>query len=350
MSQVIPGQALLVSDYEPVEQGLRKFITELVFRPLAQIWKEEVGRRLVYENSADSDRTSLIKALRAGRMQYSLDARGIGIFSGETSAVIGRALRALGAKWDSQRRVYRTFESEKVPYEVVAASAAHTRACETAHQRMDRFLAGVQGQLDQYVSRMDPATLRADQMVADVTREFQTGVQRVGIPFVKPDAAARAAMSSAYTHNAQLWIRKWVAEDIVRLRHQVEANVRSGARASTLAARISQRYVVAQSKARFLARNESSNFMSEYHKEQYLGAGCPRYVWKTAKDCDVRLGHQQLEGRVFNWNEGAPAKYMSCNRNCNPGQDYLCRCSSAALVDTVYNARFKIGDKYVKEK
>ena len=323
MSQVLPGQRLLESDYEPVEQGLRKFITDLVFRTLAQIWKQEVGRRLDYENSTDSDRTSLIKALRSGRMQYSIDARGGGVFSGETSASLGRALRALGANFDSRERIYR-IKPESIPPEVLASGAAHAAACERAHQRMDRFLVGVQGQLDQYVARMDPSTLRADQMIANVTREFQTGVQRVGIPFVKPDAAARAAMSAAYTHNAQLWIKKWVAEDIVRLRHQVEANVRSGARASTLAARISQRYQVSASKARFLSRQESGLWMAAYHKEQYLGAGVPRYVWSTSKDCDVRNGHKQLEGRVFTWSEGAPAKYMSCGEPCNPHEDFQC--------------------------
>jgi SPP1 gp7 family putative phage head morphogenesis protein len=349
MSQVLPGQRLLQSDYEPVEEGLRRFITDLVFRPLAQIWKEDVSRRLVYENSADSDRTSLIKALRAGRLQYSVDARGGGVFTGETSAALGRSLRALGATWDSRQRAYH-LKPEQVPPEVLAAGAAHTYACEQAHARMDRFLAGVQAQLDRYIVGISPDKIGSDEAIDRMINGFQTAVERVSIPFVKPDATARAAMSAAYTHNAQIWIKKWVAEDIVRLRHQVEDNVRSGARASTLAARISQRYKVAQSKARFLARNESSNFMSEYHKEQYLGAGCPRYVWKTSKDCDVRLGHQQLEGRVFNWNEGAPAKYMSCNRNCNPGQDYLCRCSGSALVDTAYNAKFSIGDKYVKEK
>ena len=358
MSQVLPGQRLLESDYEPVEQGLRKFITDLVFRTLAQIWKQEVGRRLDYENSTDSDRTSLIKALRSGRLQYSLDARGGGVFSGETSAVLGRALRALGANFDSRERIYR-IKPESIPPEVLASGAAHAAACERAHQRMDRFLVGVQGQLDQYVARMDPSTLRADQMIANVTREFQTGVKRVGIPFVKPDAAAKAAMSAAYTHNAQIWIKKWVAEDIVRLRHQVEANVRSGARASTLASRISARYEVSASKARFLARQESARFMAAYHKEQFTSVGVTRYVWSTSNDSDVRPiagdspehgNHRYLNGRVFTWADGAPAKYMSCGKNCNPHEDFgPCRCVAKPLIDTAYNSKFKVGDVYRKE-
>ena len=344
MGQVLPGQRLLESDFEPVEEGLRRFITELVFKPLSQIWKEEIGKRLDYENSADSDRTSLIKALRSGRMQYSLDARGGGVFSGETSAVLGRALRKLGATWDSRIRVYH-LKPEMVPPEILAAGASHTYACEQAHARMDRFLSGVQGQLDRYVSRMDPMTLHSDNTVTRIVRGFEDNTKNVYIPFAKPDAAARAAMSAAYTHNAQLWIKKWVSEDIVRLRHEVEANVRSGSRAQSLAKRISDRYQVSASKARFLSRQESGLFMAQYHKEQYLGAGVPRYVWRTSKDCDVRNGHKQLEGRVFTWSEKAPAKYMSCGQPCNPHEDYQCRCIASPLVDTAYNSKFKAGTK-----
>ncbi|MDD5301517.1 MAG: phage minor head protein [Elusimicrobia bacterium] len=348
MSQILPGQRLLQTDYAPVEAGLHRFITELLFRPLAQIWREEVGRRLEYENSAASDRTSLVKALRSGRLQYSVDAQGRGIFSGESNAALGRALRALGATFDSRERVYR-LKPEEVPTEVLAAGAAHASACERAHQRMEQFLLGVQGQVDQAVARLNPLELRAEQATTRVTEGFQDVVRRVGIPFVKPDRAARARLSAAYTQNMQLWVKNWVADDVVRLRRQVEANVRSGARASTLAARLSARYEVAQSKARFLARQETGLFMAQYHKEQFVSVGVPRYVWDTSKDCDVRLGHQQLQGRIFSWAEGAPAKHMSCGRNCNPHEDYNCRCVARPLVDTAYNAKFKIGDVYVKE-
>lgn len=348
MSQTIPGQALREADFEPVAEGLSRFITDLLFRPLAQIWREEVGRRLEYQNSAAGDRTSLVKALRSGKLQYSVDLQGRGAFSGETSAALGRALRALGASYDTRERVYR-LRPEQVPTEVLAAGAAHAAACERAHQRMERFLLGAQGQLDRTIERLDPVALQAGTSIQRVAAGFDDAVRRVGIPFTRPDAEARAALSAAYTQNMKLWIRKWAAGDIVRLRHQVEANALSGARASTLAARISDRYDVAQSKARFLARQETGLFMAQYHKEQFTSAGVPRYVWDTSKDEDVRKGHRELHGRIFTWAEGAPAKYMSCGRNCNPHEDFQCRCVARPLVDTAYNARFSVGDKYVRQ-
>ncbi len=348
MSQILRGQHLRDADYAPVEQGLHRFITDLLFRPLARIWREEVGRRLDYENSAASDRTSLVKALRSGRLQYSVDAKGRGLFSGESSAALGRALRALGASFDARERVYR-LKPEDVPPEVLAAGAAHAAACARAHQRMEQFLAGVQGQVEQAVARLDPTALQAGTAVQRVAAGFDDSVRRVGIPFQRPDAAARARLSADYTENLKLWINRWAADDVVRLRRQVEENARSGARASTLAARISARYDVSASKARFLARQESGLFMAQYHKEQFIGAGVPRYVWNTSKDCDVRLGHQQLQGRVFAWAVGAPAKHMSCGRNCNPHEDYQCRCVARPLIDTAYNSKFALGDVYVKE-
>lgn len=348
MSQILPGQHLRESDYEPVEVALQRFMTDLIFRPLAQIWKEEVGRRLSYENSAASDRTSLLKALRAGRLQYSVDAQGRGIFSGESNAALGRALRAIGANFDSRDRVYR-LKPEQVPTQILEAGVAHAAACERAHQRMEQFLVGVQGKIDQAVERLNPIALQAGTTVRRVAAGFDDSLKRVSIPFERPTAVARERMSAAYTQNMKLWIRKWADDDIVRLRHQVEANARSGARASTLAARISSRYDVSQSKARFLARQETGLFMAQYHKEQFVSAGVPRYVWSTSKDEDVRLGHQDLQGRVFSWATGAPAKYMSNGKNNNPHEDFGCRCVARPLIDTAYNSQFKIGDLYVKE-
>lgn len=349
MSQILPGQALLQTDFEPVEEGLRRFITDLLFRPLAQIWREEVGRRLDFENSAKTDRTSLLRSLRAGRVQYSVDLKGAGAFTGEFNAAIGRALRQLGATFDSRQRAYRLAPAQ-VPDEVLAAGAAHAAACERAHQRMEQFLLGAQNRLEEVVDRLDPMTLNAERTMSRLTGGFEDSVKRVGIPFTRPDAAQRRQLSAAYTQNMKLWIKKWTATDIVRLRRQVEENARSGARAQSLASRIASRYEVAQSKARFLARQETGLFMAQYHKAQYTSVGVPRYVWMTSKDEDVRLGHKELHGRVFTWAAGAPAKYMSSGKNCNPHEDFNCRCTARPLVDTAYNAQFAIGDVYVKEK
>jgi SPP1 gp7 family putative phage head morphogenesis protein len=348
VSQILPGQTLLQTDFEPVEEGLRRFITDLLFRPLAQIWREEVGRRLEYENSAKTDRTTLLRSLRAGRVQYSVDLKGNGAFTGEFNATIGRALRQLGASFDGRLRAYR-LAPERVPDEVLEAGAAHAAACERAHQRMEQFLLGAQGRLEQVVERLDPMTINAERTMGRVTSGFEDSVRRVGIPFTRPDAATRRRMSADYTQNMKLWIKKWTATDIVHLRRQVEQNARSGARAQSLASRIASRYEVAQSKARFLARQETGLFMAQYHKAQYTSVGVPRYVWMTSKDEDVRLGHQELQGRVFTWAAGAPAKYMSCGRPCNPHEDFQCRCTARPLVDTAYNARFAVGDVYVKE-
>lgn len=353
MSQLLPAQHLRDADYRPVEDGLVRFITALLFEPLARIWQEEVGRPFVYENSVDSDRAALLKALRAGRLQYSVDARGRGVFSGESSAVLGRALRALGADFDHQARVYR-LKPEAVPPDLLRAAQGHTEAVAAAHKRMDDFLRGLPARLGEVVGRVTPVSIGATGTTGKIELGFSDATDRVAIDFKKPDAGERARLAANYTQNLKLWIKKWAAEDIPRLRQEIEANVRSGARASALVDRIATRYKVAQSKARFLARQESGLFMSEYHKERYIEAGVPRYVWRTSKDCDVRDtpngGHRALEGRVFSWHEGAPAKHMSNGKNNNPSSDFQCRCVAQPLVDTAYNAKFKIGDHYKAEK
>lgn len=348
MAQVLSGQILRPADFKPVEESLLRFFADSVFQPLAAIWKEETGFKMDYENSVESDRRALLSALRSGRLQLTRE-KDAAIFSGERSATIGRALRNLGAKFDERSGIYR-IKADNVPDELVKAGADHTAAIARAHRRMDEFLAGVRQRLGAEVDKLSPEALGSDRATKRVESGFQDATRRVSIAFDKPNAETRARMSANYTNNLKLWIKKWAAEDIIRLRHEVEANSRTGARAASLIDRISARYGVAQSKARFLARQETGLFMAQYHREKFVGAGVPRYVWSTSHDCDVRKvpngGHKALEGRIFSWHEGAPAEFMSSKKRCNPHEDFNCRCVAKPLLDTIYNAKFKIGDRY----
>ena len=92
---------------------------------------------------------------------------------------------------------------------------------------------------------------------------------------------------------------------------------------------------VEESRAEFWGRDQMGNAYAEYTKEMHTSAGIERYVWRTTGDSHVRgtdpkdrTDHQQLNGKVFNWTDGAiavPDAFSKPDAR-HPGEDYQCRC------------------------
>jgi len=151
-------------------------------------------------------------------------------------------------------------------------------------------------------------------------------------------------LSANYTESLQLPIKRWLQEQIMRLRRDVQENAEAGYRFDSLIELIRNRSSVSRSKAKFLARNETGIFMSQYRAQRFIEAGVPHYRWSTSHDARVRPeagltpaerlhagNHRILDKQVFSYAQKAPAKYMSSARPCNPGEDYQCRCVDIPL-------------------
>ena len=87
---------------------------------------------------------------------------------------------------------------------------------------------------------------------------------------------------------------------------------------------------VTESKASFWARDQLGTAYSEYTKEMQTGAGIERYIWKTVGDNHVRDTHKILNGKVFNWIDGAEKTGLLDDGSGakHPGEAYNCRCNA----------------------
>jgi len=321
----LPGYHPSSRAYEPVDDGLRAIFYELIFKPLADIIKSELGinaGKEIREASMDSDAKALAKALERGVIQYRN-----GVFSGRFSATLGRAIRAMGGRFDHRSGIY-TIANDAVPPEVQRAAEAFGRKCAIANGKMRQFLATADEMLRRQIDRITPKELGADKMTRQADGHFATHfksiAKRVGIPFDQATEEDKKRMAALYTNNMKLWIKRFAEDEIKELRGIVESNARGGYRSTSLIQDIGGRYGVSQSKARFLARQETNLFMTIYASEKYQKANIFRYVWRTAGDGDVRPGHKELNGRVFSFAQKAPAQYMSTGEPENAGEDYNC--------------------------
>ena len=143
----------------------------------------------------------------------------------------------------------------------------------------------------------------------------------------KITASERERISSEYTKTMQLEIKNWTIKETQNLRKDMKALVLKGGRYESVIGEIQNRYQVSRSKAKFLARQETSLMMTKFKQVRYQSAGITEYTWECVKGSPahpVRHYHFLNNGKTFKYSEGAVINAKGEKKN--PGQDYNCRC------------------------
>lgn len=107
-------------------------------------------------------------------------------------------------------------------------------------------------------------------------------------------------------------------------RLSVEA-LSSGARAAEVSADIMRTGLVTKSRANLIARTEVGRASTHVTRVRAEHIGSVGYIWRTARDSDVRPSHRKLEGKVIAWDEPPVAgengerAHAGAIFNCFPG-------------------------------
>lgn len=96
----------------------------------------------------------------------------------------------------------------------------------------------------------------------------------------------------------------------------------SGLRGKSLLEEILKTGSVTVSRAKLIARTEVARASTEFTRARAEYVGSPGYIWRTARDVDVRKSHKKLEGTVHRWD--APPLSDPPNLHAHPGQSYNC--------------------------
>lgn len=309
--------------YDGVDDQLEDILYEIIFRSTAEVIADITAQlKGAQEITNAASVESLKAALQSGRVQYY-----DGVFSGQFSAAISIGLRNIGAKYDRTARVYR-INSGAVPNWIKSAATIYQSKARDAHQLILKGLDYTEGALDQLA---DKYAIQG-QKIADEAYDWWTKSAKKLEVHIQLGPEAKARFAKDYSENMKLWIKKFSSEQILKLRETVEENAEQGYRFDQLIDRIQSRYSVTKRKAKFLARQETSLFMSKFREQRFKEAGYSAYTWSTSHDERVRDDHKRLNGKVFFY-DNPPIVDRSTGRTGNPGEDFNCRCVAIPKLD-----------------
>lgn len=138
-------------------------------------------------------------------------------------------------------------------------------------------------------------------------------------------------------------IEKWVSENVELIKSipydalddvkkTVIKNYFEGNTTTSILQEIQYRYGVTKRRARLIARDQVGKLNGEITKNQQSEAGCKYYQWDTSGDKRVRKEHQELDGKIFSWDNSHPATNKK-GEIIWPGKEIQCRCVSLPVFD-----------------
>jgi len=297
--------------WKPTQQAIEAYLWSVVYQPIIDLMNE-------YQSPVVNSQDAIKQALRRGTISYES-----GEFSGRFTAKISKELRRF-SDFDRRSKTWKVRDLASMPPDIYAAAvAARDRAIKLTSE-IEKHVNGLEAKIKDTVATL---SLPIAEQMKEMDAELQKDIA------VKPDITAhmQKKLVKDYTENQHLNIKDWAPEEVERLRKIVEKTAKSGYRRGELREFIKSEWEVTANKAKFLARQETSLFLSKLRRERFLEAGITKYRWSAIKDARLRDRHEHLHGQVFSFGE-PPITDDKGNRN-EPGEDYNCRCVAIPIQD-----------------
>lgn len=143
--------------------------------------------------------------------------------------------------------------------------------------------------------------------------------------YLTMDGPIREAMQEATEANVAL-ITSIPAQFFDRIEQAIDANQTGDFAEGSLAGWIAHIGDVTDSRAKLIARDQTSKLNSSFNETRQTGVGIRQYTWQTAGDERVRESHAEHDGQVFYWDD--PPEETG-----HPGDDVNCRCVAIPYFD-----------------
>jgi SPP1 gp7 family putative phage head morphogenesis protein len=308
-------------DAEEIERKIRALLRMEIYLPIIR----ELG---INSSTLQNSLADLHRAISNGQIRYER-----GHFKGTFNATLSRELRQLGAWWDRTHGSWKLPPSKLTP-DIRSAIAASVERFKKTCERINKRLSDLDLEAVTEKLRIDKIF---DRTIYKVNKSFEKSIKGISVaPVFTPEQ--RVKIRDEYTTNMKLYIKEWAEKEIVDLRHKVEKNVMAGTRYEGLIKTIQKSYAVGQSKAKFLARQETNLLTTKLRETRYMDAGVKQYRWVAVAGSPlhpVRPAHQALadrskKGELFSWDD--PPIVDDKGSRKHPGQDYNCRCIAVPVV------------------
>ena len=193
----------------------------------------------------------------------------------------------------------------------------------------------------------DPSGRRREMWLSAVSRQEADELRKAEL-----DRQVRAAFGVdllAQAPNVGRLVDGFVAENVAyiktiptRLHGEIETmvtrGVNSGRLHRDLARDIEERFGVAESRARLIARDQVGKFYGKVNTLRQRAMGVERFVWRTVGDERVRDEHTDREIESDPEQGGTPYSYDDPPEGELPGEPINCRCFPEPVFDDILDA------------
>lgn len=295
--------------WKGVERQIQKIFDE-VYQDLFKLTKKE--------QELYNDVNAIVSAIL--NQQIGFDD---GSFFGQFNSTLTKELRSIGAKYDKTSKTWK-LPSKELPQNIQMAVVQR--------QAMD---ASLNNKALAIIDNIDINKIITDNGLNNIYERTITSMssdidKTIGIKVTMTETQ-RNIIADEWSENLDLYIKGFLDDNVSELRELVYDNTERGQRAENLVKSIESRYSVTKSKAKFLARQETSLLMSKMRETRYKDAGIQKYKWSTSNDVRVRPRHKDLDGEVFFW-DSPPIVDNKGNRK-HPGEDFNCRCLAIPIIE-----------------
>ncbi len=104
----------------------------------------------------------------------------------------------------------------------------------------------------------------------------------------------------------------------------------------TLGKLIEDRFNVAESRARFIARDQLGKLWGQLNAVRQRGVGITHFRWQSRNDARVRPSHRRVANKI--WAYDNPPVVGRDGERMLPGEDYGCRCDAVPITDDILAA------------
>ncbi len=163
----------------------------------------------------------------------------------------------------------------------------------------------------------------------------------IDISPILTDESMQLELDAAVQRNVAL-IKSIQNEYITEVGDVVEKAIFAGERSTTLISQIQERGKVSESRAKFIARDQTTKINAEISMLRAKKIGSDTYIWSGSMDERERPSHAVMEGLLCKVND--PTVYSNDNGETwekrskiggvelHPGEDYGCRCDKLPVI------------------
>jgi SPP1 gp7 family putative phage head morphogenesis protein len=298
-----------------LEDKVLKVITDILFKPIIKFLKETKLELL-------NDKSVVKEALLSGKIYFENN-----IFRGDINAQISKELKSYGAKFDHRMKAWR-INIKLLPIDIRMAIVQAESEFKKINEELVLILDNIN--TTQELNEVEFTDIYLKD-IKEIDKQLKKTVYDVIGIEVNITDKQRVIIAREFSENLKLTIKNFLDKEILTLRKEVEKNVFRGFRADSLADIIQKRYGVSKSKAKFLGLQETSLLTSKYRELRYKEVGITTYKWSTSKDERVRDDHDDLDGKVFSF-DNPPIVNKRTGKRANPGEDFGCRCVPIPII------------------